>query len=229
MTFAHTLFDVPTRTDNRLSRLLRQALGESDYTQASLGRLINKHQTWVSQYLLASPGKTIRRWFVHEPETLDTVVKALKVDRQAILQLAGITVPPPNAVEVPLSREILVFPAGAGPALDDADAVDSVDVPVKSGGSYKVVGLRVHGNSMSPYLNDGETAIVALEPVLARPGTKIGVYIPDVGSVVKELVRVEASGEYLLRSLNAPPGEEYFSAPPDSRIYGPVIQRIKND
>lgn len=228
MTFAHTLGLMPVRTDTRLSQLLRRALGETDHTQASLGRLIGKHQTWISAYLLATPGKTLRRMFAEEPDKLEVIVRELKLDRAHILNLAGVTLPESNAAEVSLEREILVFPAGAGPALDGAEAVDVINVPIRNGGSYKVIGLRVHGDSMTPYLDDGETAIIALEPALARPGSKVGVYIPEVGSVVKELVRVEASGEYLLRSLNATRGAEYFTAPPDSRVYGPVIQRIKN-
>lgn len=227
MTVAHTLVSVKTRADNRLSQLLRQALREAGHTQASLGIAIGKHQTWISQYLLLHPGRTIRRLFAQEPETLDAVIRELKLERATVLALAGVTVPTPNAAEVPLAREVLVFPAGAGPALDDSDAVEVLHVPLMNGGSYKVIGLKVHGNSMSPYLEDGEIAIVACEEGLVTPGKIIGIYIPDVGSVVKEFVMVMPSGEYKLKSLNANGGSTYFTAPPDSRVYGPVIQRIK--
>lgn len=227
MTLTHTLGSVKTRADNRLSTLLRQALREAGHSQASLGVSIGKHQTWVSQYLLLQPGKTIRRLFADEPDTLDTIIRELKLDRATLLGLAGVQVPS-NAAEVSLEREILVFPAGAGPALDDSDAVQAIHVPIMNGGSYKVIGLKVHGNSMSPYLEDGEIAIVALEEGLVAPGKIVGIYIPDVGSVVKEFVMVMPSGEYKLKSLNANGGGgAYFTAPPDSRIYGPVIQRIK--
>lgn len=227
MTLAHTLGGVKTRADNRLSTLLRQALREAGHTQASLGIEINKHQTWVSQYLLLHPSKTIRRLFAEEPDTLDTILRALGLDRATILDLAGVTVPVPNAAEVALTREVLVFPAGAGPALDDSDAVEALRMPLSNGGSYKVIGLRIHGNSMSPYLDHGETAIIACEPGLVKPGSIIGIYIPEVGSVVKEFVMVMPSGEYKLKSMNPEDGGAYFTAPPDSRIYGPVIQRIK--
>lgn len=226
MTFAHTLESVNTKADTRLSLHLRAALRDAGHSQSSLGMAIGKHQTWISQYLLLYPGKTIRRLFAEEPDTLDTLISELALDRAQILNMAGITVPP-NASEVPLARKVLVFPAGAGPALDDADAVQVLHVPINSGGSYRVIGLKVHGASMSPYLDDGETALVACEEGLVKPGDIIGIYIPDVGSVVKEFVMVLPSGEFKLKSLNPTGGTKYFTAPPDSRIYGPVIQRIK--
>jgi len=228
MTATHTLVSVKAGADNRLSLLLRQALREAGHTQASLGIAIGKHQTWVSQYLLLHPGRTIRRLFAQGPETLDAVIRELKLERATVLALAGVTVPTMNAAEVPLAREVLVFPAGAGPALDAADAVEVLHVTPMNDGSYKLIGLKVHGNSMSPYLDDGEVAIVACEESLVTPGKIIGIWIPNVGSVVKEFVMVLPSGEYRLKNLNTNDGGgSYFTAPPDSRIYGPVVQRIK--
>lgn len=226
MTFAHTLGGVKTKAETRLSQHLRAALRDAGHTQASLGMAIGKHQTWISQYLLLYPGKTIRRLFAEEPSTLDTLINELGLDRNHVLSLAGVTVPA-NASEVPLARKVLVYPAGAGPALDDADAVQVLHVPVNAGGSYKVIGLKIHGSSMSPYLEDGETALIACDDGLVSAGDIIGIYIPEVGSVVKEFVMVLPSGEFKLKSLNPNGGSTYFTAPPDSRVYGPVVQRIK--
>lgn len=111
--------------------------------------------------------------------------------------------------------------------MDIDEAVDTVDVPIDNGGSYRVIGLRIHGDSMKPYLEPGDTAFVACEPSLIKPGRAIGIYLPDSGSVVKEYVRTLPSGEILLRSMNSVDEADYFVAPIGARVYGPVVKRLK--
>lgn len=229
MMVSHTLDGVTD--DHALRVLLRRALKEAGHTQSSAALEIGRSQTWFPNSLFREPSKTIRNLFVNEPETLEKVFSVLQPNRSEVLRLAGISVASSNAAEVPLSRPIPVFSAGAGPALDEAEAVGVTYLPNHNGGSYRIIGLRIHGSSMSPYLDQGDIAYVACEPSLVKPGKAIGLHIPDIGSVVKVLVRIEDDGELLLQSLN-PNGSDhgqFFTAPADTRIYGPVIHRLKKD
>lgn len=226
MTKGHILFGVSD--EPRLKEYLRGKVGESEYTQMQLGRLIGRHQTWISSYLLSAPVSTVRSLFLKAPDVLERVIEHLKLDRARLYWLAGIYTDDAFAEEVPLRRKILVFPTRAGPSLQPSDAVDSVRVSEHDADDREVIGLRVSGDSMAPYLEDGETAIIALDPSAVKPGMKVGAYIHGVGNVVRVFVRLEASGEYLLQALNAGDGEQaYFQAPPDSKLYGPVINVIK--
>lgn len=214
--------------DKELGLLLRRCLADSGLTQAQAADIIGKHQTWFPNYLFKKPVATMRNLFVNEGEKFEAFLKAIKAPRARVLELMEVSAPLPNAAETQLDNLIPVFPAGAGPALDEAEAIDMVIMPRNNGGSHQVIGLRIHGSSMSPYLENGDTAFVALEPALVQPGKAIGVYIPEVGSVVKVLVRIEEDGRLLLQSLNSnTPGGDFFEAPPESRIYGPVINRLK--
>lgn len=229
MMASHTLDGV---TDDRaLEVLLRRALRESGLTQSAAALRIGRSQTWFPNSLFREPSRTIRYMFVNEPETLDDLMTLLGVSRSEVLALAGITAPASNAAEIPLSRPVPVFTAGAGPALDEAEAVDLALLPSNNGGSYRVIGLKIHGSSMSPYLDQGDIAFIACEPALVKPGRAIGLHIPDIGSVVKILVRIEDDGELLLQSLNPNGADDgqFFTAPADARIYGPVIHRLKKD
>lgn len=223
----HTILgEMPREKELRL--YLRRALSDSGLTQTEAGAAIGRVQTWFPNTLFANSTKAIRRLYVEEPAVFEKLVVTLELDRALVLDLAGLTEAPANATEVGLDLQIPVYPAGAGPALDDATALEFVKMPLSgNGGSYKIVGLKVHGDSMSPYLEHGDTAFIACEASLIRPGKAIGVYIPEIGSVVKNYVRTEEDGRLLLQSLNAPDDGEFFVAPLDSRIYGPVIHRLK--
>lgn len=222
----HMLARMASR-DKELEVFLRRALKEAGLTQTRAGKLLGRSQTWFPNQLFANPTNTVRALYANAPDMFEKLIVVLKIGREDLMRLAGLTTPPVgNAHQIGLDRLIPVFPAGAGPALDDMDAVEFVSVPTSNGGSYKVIGLRIHGDSMSPYLESGDTAIVAVEPSLIRAGKAIGLYMPDVGSVVKVYVRTLDDGKLLLQSLNARNGDEFFVAPPDARVYGPVINRI---
>lgn len=218
--------------NNALRALILSHIGESGLVQKEVGDVVSRDQSWVSKSLVAEPAKTIRRLFIKHPEKFEALIKKLSLPEQRVLMLAGVLKPEvANAAEpISIGRFVPIFHAGAGPALDDADAVDGMAIPIQRRGSYDLIGLKITGNSMNPYLRDGDIAIVACEPSLIKAGKPIGLYIPDVGSVVKVFVRALEDGSLLLQSLNAAKGEEeFFVAPPESRIYGPVVNRYLQD
>jgi transcriptional regulator with XRE-family HTH domain len=224
-----------TRSDDSpLGAFLRRAMKEAGLTQPQVAEVVGKSQSWTSSYLLANPEETIKRLWIKDPDTFDALCELLNVHKADVLRALGLiasgVVPESNARIIPLERVVRVYPAGAGPALDDETAVELVPIPRHIGGSFDVFGLKAEGESMSPYLKHGEIALIAAESGLAQPGKKIAVYMPDEGHQIKELVEIDDEGNIWLRSLNPSDGEPtVFRAPEGTVIKGRVIKRLKDD
>lgn len=203
-------------------------------TQPKLADKIGRSQPWVSQFLFndGKSGSVVRNLYIYEPDIFDALMEALTphITQEEVFSLANIPTKSitANGHPVSLEREISVYPAGAGPALEDEAAVTTIKIDERNGGSYPVFGLKIEGDSMTPYLEDGDIAVIAAEPALVRPGNKVAVYIPDEGHVVKVLVSITDEGALLLGSLNPRDGDEqFFKAPAGTVIKGKVIRRIK--
>lgn len=223
-----------TGSDDEIAVFLRRAMKEAGISQYDVADALGKTQAWVSAYLFRKPGETLKRLWLKDEDAFDRLAAILKVNRVELLRVIGLfadeSAVRSNATVIPLERIVPVYPAGAGPALDDVTAVEYVPIPRQIGGSYEVFGLKAVGNSMSPYLRNGEIALIAAEPSLAEPGKKIGVYIPHEGHQIKELVEIDDTGNIWLRSLNPADDEPtVFRAPEGTIIKGRVIKRLKDD
>lgn len=119
-----------------------------------------------------------------------------------------------------------VYGTGTGPAWGDTDILDTLFIPgLKPNHNY--IGLKAHGDSMTPYLSKGEVAFILRDEGSVQPGDYCAVWLSNDGCVIKRLVQGLDDGTLLLESLNPPQGENrYFQAPDGSRILGKVVHRL---
>ena len=111
--------------------------------------------------------------------------------------------------------------AGAGRELWDEECTEWLDVPddVPPG---RHLALRVAGESMTPFLHEGDTILVKIGPELV-PGSVVVARRPDDGYVVKRVGRVRARSVELV-SMN--PAYEPIQLPRDQRLLlGTVVLR----
>jgi phage repressor protein C with HTH and peptisase S24 domain len=115
----------------------------------------------------------------------------------------------------------LAVAAGAGRELWDEECTEWIDVPddVPAG---KHLALRVAGESMTPFLHEGDTVLVRLGPELTS-GSIVVARRPEEGYVVKRVGQIRRRSVELV-SLN--PGFEPIRLPRDPRLLlGTVVLR----
>jgi len=115
----------------------------------------------------------------------------------------------------------LAVAAGAGRELWDEECAEWLDVPhdLPAG---KHLALRVAGESMTPFLHDGDTLLVKVGPELT-PGSVVVARRPEDGYVVKRVGQVRQRSVELV-SLN--PAFEPIRLPRDHRLLlGTVVLR----
>jgi len=147
------------------------------------------------------------------------------------LELPGVTreskEPKPEDLGMPV--EVYTLPliqAGAGPPWyqDEVETV-TLAVPELKYPKDKLFVVRIVGDSMSPYLEDGDLAVVYQDPGLASKGRAVAVWLADDGVVIKRFLGETEDG--LLYLGNDNPTHAPFLAPPGSRIVGVVVKRVK--
>lgn len=173
----------------------------------------------LEQRAAAFAARLTRRWS-REVLGLRSKDVAPSVDR------APVTATTAQAVELAEPRAKapyldLAVAAGAGRELWDEECTEWVDVPddVPAG---RHLALRVAGESMKPFLHDGDTVLVRLGAELT-PGSVVVARRPDEGYVVKRVGQIRKQSVELV-SLN--PAFEPIRLPRDPRLLlGTVVLR----
>lgn len=154
-------------------------------------------------------------------EEAHQLARELFADMAQVLSLSGDTIPEKDGGAIP------VYAAGTGPAWEDADVLERLFIPGLTGAeSGKYIALRAMGESMRPYLDKGDIAIVLCDDGVVAHGDYVAVWLSNDGCVIKRLVTV-VEEDLILESLN--PGIDepsVFKAPPGSRVLGKVTQRL---
>lgn len=218
------VLDMPR--EKELLLYLRQKLKESGYTQGSAGLAIGRSQSWFPNRLFSVPVTAIRSMYTNEPDLFAKLVKVLNLEEATVLRLAGIIVPTAGGVMAPIDSVVPVYAASTGPKFDEIEAVGYAPMPTEAT-TGDVIGLRVSGMTMCPYLDDGETAYVEMNSGAIEPGTAIGLHLPGVGSVVRNFVQMMPDGGIVLESLNPTKGEPRVFVAHEFTVYGPVVSRLK--
>lgn len=211
-----------------LETYLRRCLHDAGLTQHQAGRQLGRHQTWFTHYLFGKPEETVRNLYVKSPEKFEQTMSLLRADQRTVLELAGITTPPsPNAETVETDRAVPLYGPTAGPDLAQRDIVDYIGVPTMiTGGTDDLIAIMIRGDAMKPYLSDGEIAYIRRGET-PSPGDAVGLYMPDVGTVVMTFLRDLSGGEILLQVENPAPGQSpVVTAPKGSTIHGVVTKRL---
>jgi len=163
--------------------------------------------------------RMVRRW----------QVEALGVregDGEPRIQRAPVAATIRNAVELATPKAKapcvdMAVAAGAGRALWDEECTEWVDVPADLPPG-KHLALRVSGESMTPFLHDGDTVLVKIGTEL-KPGSVVVARRPDDGYVVKRVGQLRRRSVELV-SLN--PEYEPILLPRDPRLLlGTVVLR----
>jgi phage repressor protein C with HTH and peptisase S24 domain len=167
----------------------------------------------------ASAARMVRRWQVEalgvrEGEGTPRVQRAPVAATIAnALELA--------TVEAQAPCVDMAVAAGAGRALWDEECTEWVEVPPDLPPG-KHLALRVSGESMTPFLHDGDTLLVKVGTEL-KPGSVVVARRPDDGYVVKRVGQVRRRSVELV-SLN--PEFEPIRLPRDPRLLlGTVVLR----
>lgn len=224
--------------EQRIARVLRQRIKDAGHTQTSFASAVDRGQSWVSSHFLVKPSESLRYLAYREPETFQRIVTALKWTPAQLNAATGLELyvsaqdvpehaPTSQYTEVPLTRRVLVYPAGTGPAWDLEEALEPLWLPADLYPGKNLVGLKAMSASMEPYLPEGSTAIIVHDDGMVEPGDFCGIRMSDDGVVVKRFVRELDGGLLLLESLNPGQDEEpLFTAPLGSRVIGPVVRRV---
>jgi len=173
----------------------------------------------TKEFAQAFAARTVKRWQVEALGVRDG-------DGEPRIQRAPLAATIANALELaPASAKApwvdMAVAAGAGRALWDEECTEWVDVPpgLPPG---KHLALRVSGESMTPFLHDGDTLLVKVGPELKR-GSVVVARRPDDGYVVKRVGELRRRSVELV-SLN--PEYEPILLPRDPRLLlGTVVLR----
>ena len=161
------------------------------------------------------------------------LLRALEWTPEEFAEATGLELPgvsrEPKAEDLGMPVEVYTLPliqAGAGPPWyqDEAETV-TLALPELKYPRDKLFVVRIVGDSMSPYLEEGDLAVVYQDPGLAAKGKAVAVWLADDGVVIKRFLGETEDG--LLYLGNDNPTHAPFLAPPGSRIVGVVVKRVK--
>jgi hypothetical protein len=211
-------------SDDDLAAVLRRALEERGVTQAELGDILDRGQSWVASYLLRRPAATLRRLYVDDPSRFDAVCDMLALDRGAMLGAIG--VPHVIVADVPLPRALPVYSTASRAPLDALTPEAWVNVPTMTGeSSTSQIGLRVEGDAHTGYLEHGDIAVIDKNAARAIPGDRIAVYLPECGYLLGVLIEDTPEGA-LIERLGGSDGPRYHRLPPHATVIGRIVRRI---
>ena len=166
-------------------------------------------------------------------ERLFALLRALEWTPEEFAEATGLELPgmarEPRPQDFGLPVEVYTLPlieAGAGPPWyqDESDTI-TLALPELKYPREKLFVVRIHGDSMSPYLEDGDLAVVYQDPGLTKKGKAVAVWLADDGVVIKRFLSETEDG--LLYLGNDNPALAPFLAPPGSKIIGVVVKRVK--
>lgn len=158
---------------------LKEALSIRKMSAAELARLSHVNEGAISQYKKGAYKAT--------QENLDRLAKTLNV---SIAWLMGADVPMEKEYKLmppTVTDDVVTFPvigeiaAGYNCVANEDWSGDTVEVPrsyLKGRPKSDYMVLRVHGDSMYPLYQDGDTVLVLKQPTLDRSG--------DIGAIIYE-------------------------------------------
>lgn len=210
-----------------LSKELKEQRLDKNINQTVVGRVLGMQQQTVSTHE-STPEKIIGKG----PEFTTEFLRLYKFTEKRIGQVLREFFPSTaevfEATYEPMHpdsfQRVNIYAAGTGPAWGDEEVLEEMVITGLDGTDY--IGLRATGESMTPYLNRGDIAIVKCDDGIVAPGDYVAVWFSDDGCVVKRFV-AEVSDTLMLESLNPGPTEDrVFTAPPGSRVLGKVVRRL---
>jgi SOS-response transcriptional repressor LexA len=223
-----------------LGKLLKQRRDDlegsaNEVKQEDVAAAVGVVQSYISKLERGALDKTIPKW---KGDRVWKLLKAYKFDDNevfGVIKRFDLDFPPrqPRLANfqtdqpVALTREVMVYAAGTGPAWDLDDVLEIVFVPGDLYPNHDLLGLKAMSRSMEPYLPKGAIAVVVLDDGFCKEGDYCGIRIHGDGVVIKRYVKDLGNGELLLESLNPDPNEEsFFVAPLGSRVMGKVVKRL---
>lgn len=189
------------------------------YAREARARQTPAERRATKQFARSFAARMVKRWQVEALGVRDG-------DGEPRIQRAPVAATIGNAVELATPRAKapcvdLAVAAGAGRALWDEECTEWVDVPADLPPG-KHLALRVSGESMTPFLHDGDTVLVKIGTEL-KPGSVVVARRPDDGYVVKRVGELRRRSVELV-SLN--PDFEPILLPRDPRLLlGTVVLR----
>ena len=166
-------------------------------------------------------------------QQINALLRALEWTPEEFAEATGLELPgvtrEPKAEDLGMPVEVYTLPlirAGAGPPWyqDEAETI-TLALPELKYPRDKLFVVRIVGDSMSPYLEDGDLAVVYQDPGLAAKGKAVAVWLADDGVVIKRFLGETEDG--LLYLGNDNPAYPPFLAPLGSRVIGVVVKRVK--
>ena len=165
--------------------------------------------------------------------TIYGLLRALEWTPEEFAEATGLELPgvtrEPKAEDLGMPVEVYTLPliqAGAGPPWyqDEAETI-TLALPELRYPKDKLFVVRIVGDSMSPYLENGDLAVVYQDPGLAAKGKAVAVWLADDGVVIKRFLGETEDGLFYLGNDN--PAYPPFLAPLGSRVIGVVVKRVK--
>ncbi len=187
----------------------------------------------VSQSLVSQIERGVQNPAVISVDRFYRLLRALEWTPEEFAEATGLELPgvtrEPKAEDLGMPVEVYTLPliqAGAGPPWyqDEAETI-TLALPELRYPKDKLFVVRIVGDSMSPYLENGDLAVVYQDPGLAAKGKAVAVWLADDGVVIKRFLGETEDG--LLYLGNDNPAHPPFLAPPGSRIVGVVVKRVK--
>lgn len=199
------------------STFLRTRLANANLNQTEFGERLNKSQSWVSNLLLRKTTETMRRLWVNEPDTINTIQRLLNLTDTDLANLIDLDLPAGTPITATKQRAIPLYDAaGAGPGDDETHLIGSVDIDIGAPGD---VAYRINGRSMEPDIPTGSTVIVERDNYAL--GDIIVAWVPDNGMVVKRLAISTPQQAAILKSTNPKYGDLIADG---AHIIGKVVE-----
>jgi repressor LexA len=190
-----------------------------------LGRVLN----WTPEEFYRNtgfklPGVSLLDSVIAQPDEDDPWELAFQNNEVARLQPYS-----HNQIDVFVYR-IPIVDAGAGlPKWNDLDERIVIALPeLKGKTEHQLFAVRVCGDSMSGYAEDGQVVIFDTEKEVMR-GAIVAVHYPDDGLVVKRFLGISSENRLLLGNENRDGYDPVFDAPEGAQIRGVSIGTWKPD